>query len=46
MPLFGVDVKSSGYVVDFVKGLPDDVLGHETVSDRVLVVLIFDVVFA
>lgn len=46
MPLFSEDIESSDYVVDFVKGSPDDVLGYEAASDRVLVVLVLDVVFA
>ena len=46
LPLFSKDVESSDYVVDFVKGSPGDVLGYETASNRVLVVLVLDIVFA
>lgn len=45
MPLFGVDVKSPDDVFDLVVGLPDNVLGYETTSDGVLVVLVLDVIF-
>ena len=43
--MFCEDVESPDDVFDFIKGSPGNVLGYQTESDRVLVVLVFDVVF-